>query len=79
MADQSPFTLEDRIVTSTWVHERRSTGDTLDTISAEFKKGFKKNSSTGKTMSKWESKLLGTGNAKDTSRSGRPVKLRESC
>ncbi|XP_076372319.1 uncharacterized protein LOC143257479 [Tachypleus tridentatus] len=28
MADVSPFTLEERIVTSTWVHERKNTGDT---------------------------------------------------
>ena len=30
-------------------------------------------------MSKWESKLFETGNAKDASRLERPVKRRESC
>ena len=52
MADQNSFILDERIVTRTWV-ERHNTGDALDTISAEFKERFKKNSSTRKTMSKW--------------------------
>ena len=79
MADRSPFTFEERIVTSMWVHERHNTGDTLDTISANFKERFKKNPPTRKTMSNWESKLFETGYTKDASRSGRPVKCRELC
>jgi len=79
MADQNPVSPEERIVTSTWVHERHNTGDTLDTVSAKFEERFKKNPPICKTMSKWESKLFKTGSAKDASRSGRPVKRRESC
>jgi len=41
VADRSRFTLEERIVTSTWVHERHNTWDTLDTISAKFEERFK--------------------------------------
>jgi len=52
MADQSPFTLEEQTVKSTWVHEHHNTGDTLDTISAKFEKKFKMNPPTCKTMSK---------------------------
>ena len=52
MADQSPFTFEERIVTSTWVHERHNTGDILNLISAKFKQRFEKNPPTRKTMSK---------------------------
>ena len=58
MADQSPFTIEDRIVTSPWVHQRHNTDDTLNTISAKFKERFEKNPPTRKMMSKWESKLF---------------------
>ena len=79
MADQIPFKLEEQIVTSTWVNERHNTGDTLNTISAKFEERFKKNLPTRETMSKWESKLFETGNAKDASRSGKTVKRRESC
>ena len=84
MAGQSLFTLEERIVTSTWVHERHNTGDTLDIISAKFKEKFKKNPPTRKAMSKWESKLFETGDIKrmfrktskalSKTRVGRPVK-----
>ena len=79
IADESPFTLEERIVTSTWVHERNNTGDTMDTISGKFRERFNKNPPTRKTMSNWESKLFETGNIKNAPRSGRPVKRRESC
>ena len=46
MADESPFTLEECIVTSTWVHEHNNTGDTLDTISGKFRERFNKNPPT---------------------------------
>ena len=71
MSDQSPSILEERNVTSTWIRERHNTGDTLDSKSAKYKERFRKNPPTHKTMSKWESKLFETGNAKDASRLGR--------
>jgi len=43
MADESPYTLEERIVTSAWVLERHRTGDTLDKICGKFTERFKKN------------------------------------
>ena len=77
--DQGQFTLEERIVTSTSVHEPHNAGDTLNAINEKFKERFKKNPPTRQTMSKWESKLFEIGNAKNASRSGRPMKHRESC
>ena len=62
MADQSPFTLEERIVTSTCVHERYNTGDTQNKISVKFENRFKKNLPTRKTISRWECKMFETGN-----------------
>ena len=79
MADQNPFTLEERIVTSTWVHERHNTGNTLDAIRAKFKGRFEKNPPKRKTMSQWKSKLFEARNAKDASRLEKPVKRPESC
>ncbi|XP_076336936.1 uncharacterized protein LOC143239598 isoform X1 [Tachypleus tridentatus] len=49
MADVSPFTLEKRIVTSTWVHERKNTGDTLDTITVKFRERLNKDPQTCQT------------------------------
>jgi len=43
VADESPFALEERIVTSTWVHERYNTGDTLNVVSGKLGERFKKN------------------------------------
>ena len=71
--------LEERIVTSTWIHERNNTGDTLDTISGKFRERFYKNPPTPKTMSNLERKLFKTGNIKDAPRSGRPPVNVESC
>ena len=79
MADQSAFSFEERMVTITRVQERHNTGDTLNTISVKLKERFQKNPPTRKTTSKWESKLLETGNAKNASRSERPMKRLESC
>ena len=79
MADQNPFTYKERIVARTWVHERHNTGDIMDTLSAKSNERFKKNQPKRQTMSKWESKLFETGNAKGASRSGRSVKHQELC
>ena len=71
VADESPYTLEERMVTSALVHERLNTGNSLDKISRKFRERFKKNSPTRKTMWNWERKLFKTGNMKNASRSGR--------
>ena len=75
MADQSPFTLEERIVTSMWI-DMNTTVLVIPwiLISAKFEERFKKNPPTCKIMSKWEIKLFETGNVKDTFHSRRPVK-----
>ena len=75
MANETPYILEERIVTKVWVYERHNTGDTLD----KSRERFKKNPPTRKTMSNREKKTFETGNMKNASRSRRPMTRIKSC
>ncbi|KAJ8868442.1 hypothetical protein PR048_029958 [Dryococelus australis] len=72
MADQSPLTLEERIITAVWVHERPHSGKTLREVFRDFLNIFDKVPPTKATVLSWERKLFATGNMKNSPRSGRP-------
>lgn len=40
MADQSPFTVEQRLVTAVWLHERPYTRNTMETVKVKFHEDF---------------------------------------
>jgi hypothetical protein len=38
--DQSPYTIEQRLVTAVWLHERPYSGDTMETVKVKFRDRF---------------------------------------
>jgi hypothetical protein len=38
--DQSPYTIEQRLVTAVWLHERPYSGDTMKTVKVKFRDRF---------------------------------------
>ena len=77
--DTSPYTLEERILCSTWTHERPISGDSIKTIRDRFSARFHKEAPLKAALLKWERKLFLTGNIKDAPRSGRPKTRIEQC
>ena len=79
MADTSDYTIEERIVASTWIHERPRTGKTLEQVRTDFDLRFGRNAPPKRTLLRWEQKLFATGSIKDKQRSGRPSTRGEQC
>jgi hypothetical protein len=79
MADQSNYSIEERIVMSTWVHERLNTGKTIHVLRDDFQIRFIKVAPPKMTMLRWERKIFSTGRVKDRPRSGRLPKRHEKC
>ena len=71
MSDLSPFSLEERILMSVWVHERDRTGKSLKTLFEEFRQRFNKQPPSKPTVLNWERKMFKQGIIKDCPRSGR--------
>lgn len=40
MADHSPFTIEQRLTTAVWLHDRPHTGNTVETVKLKFCERF---------------------------------------
>jgi len=61
MADESTFTVEVRVVTSTWAHVRPHTGKTKSDFRNDFTVRFNKAAPSTMTILGWEKKHLQTG------------------
>jgi hypothetical protein len=79
MARQSIYSIEERIVMSTWVHERLNTEKKIHVLRDDFQTRFNKVGSPKMTMLRWERKLFSTGSVKDRPRSGWLSKRHEKC
>ncbi|KAK5644610.1 hypothetical protein RI129_005910 [Pyrocoelia pectoralis] len=78
-AHASDYTIEERIVTSTWVHERPRTGKTLEQVRTDYQLRFGREPPSNRTLLRLEQKLFPTGSVKDKPRSGRPSTGWEQC
>jgi hypothetical protein len=72
MAEQSPFTIEERLIMAVWVHERPQTGRNLKEVFQTFQRRFNEKHPTKVTALAWERKLFASGSIKDSPRSRRP-------
>ena len=79
MCDQSPYSIEQRLVVAVWLHERHHTGDTIESVKAKFTDRFGINPPRKATMLGWEKRAFAMGSVKDLPRGGRPIKRRETC
>ncbi|KAG7164162.1 hypothetical protein Hamer_G014295 [Homarus americanus] len=72
MADTSVFSIEERLVASVWVHERKRNGKTMADIQTDFSERFGKDPPSIQTLTTWEKKVFESGSVLDKKRSGRP-------
>jgi hypothetical protein len=72
MADQNPFTIEERLIMAVWVNERPQTGQNLKEVFQTFQRRFNKEPPTKAAALAWERKLFASGSIEDSPRSGRP-------
>jgi hypothetical protein len=56
--DQSPYTIEQRLVTAVWLHERPYSGDTMEAVKVKFRDHFGVEPPRKATMLGWENSLL---------------------
>ena len=54
MADTSSYSIEERLVASVWVHERKHTGQTMSQVIAAFREWFNKAPPRRATLLHWE-------------------------
>lgn len=73
MCDTSNYTIEQRIIASTWVHERDVTGKSITDIKHDFMQRFQRPCPGKMTLTRWAKKLFTTGCIKDKKRTGRQV------
>lgn len=73
IADDSKYTLEQKIVSAVWVHEKPKNRQTWRDIENNFKARFDMLPPTRSTLMKWERKLFTEGCIEDKEKSGRPV------
>ena len=69
--DLSPYSIEERLVASVWVHERTRMGNNMNDIRRMFSNRFGKAAPTRVNLYLWERKAFRTGSVKDAPRSGR--------
>nr|XP_032808374.1 uncharacterized protein LOC116941401 [Petromyzon marinus] len=78
--DTSAYSVEERLVASVWVHERRHTGDTLAGLRTRFVARFGREAAPTKaSLLKWERKTFATGSVRDLPRCGRASTRRATC
>jgi hypothetical protein len=73
-SDQSPYTIEQRLVTAVWLH-----GDTMETAKVTFRDRFGVEPPRKATVLGWGKHAFATGSVKDRPRGGRPITRRETC
>ncbi|CAH0397238.1 unnamed protein product [Chilo suppressalis] len=74
IVDTSNFSIEERLVTAVWVHERKRTNTGMNQIKQDFRLRFGREPPAKNTLLAWERKLFATGSVRDAPRPGRPVK-----
>ncbi len=78
MSDQSPYSIEERLVASVWVHQRNLVGWTWATLRSKFEEQFRKTAPKKERLKKWEIKAFRTGSVLDLKRCGRPITRQQS-
>lgn len=73
MSDQSPYTIEERLVASVWMHERVRNNQKVPIIRRKFEERFGKPAPTPRVLREWEKKVFETGSVLDAPRCGRPT------
>lgn len=73
MSDQSPYTIEERLVASVWMHERNRNNQKVPIIRRKFEERFEKPAPTPRVLREWEKKVFETGCVLDAPRCGRPT------
>ena len=79
MTDSSSFTIEERLITSVWVHDRFINNISMEEIQSNFTKRFGKPPPTRANLYLWEKKAFETGSVLDRERSGRPSTRTDAC
>ncbi|XP_014780205.1 uncharacterized protein LOC106876238 [Octopus bimaculoides] len=72
MSDQSPYTIEERLVAAVWMHDRVLNNKKIPEIRRLFQERFGKPSPTPRILREWEKKVFETGSVLDAPRCGRP-------
>jgi hypothetical protein len=63
--DQTPNTIEQRLVTAVWLHERPYSGDTMETVKVKFRDRFGVESPRKAIILGWGKRAFATGSVKD--------------
>jgi hypothetical protein len=71
--DHSPYTIEQRLATAVWLHERPYSSDTMETVKVKFRDRFGVEPPRKATMLGWEKCAFATGSVKDGPRGGVPT------
>ena len=71
-SDQSNYTIEERVITAVWFHEKELDCFSIEEIRHKFIDRFDRAPPALSTMQSWSRKLFETGNILDLPRSGRP-------
>lgn len=79
MTDTSEYTVEQRVVVSTWAHERPHTNETMTAVRQRFVDRFGIPAPPKITILRWEKKLFTLGSVTDKPRSGRKVTRQDTC
>ena len=77
MCDQSPYSIEERLVASVWMHERVLNHQKIPEIRRHFEERFGKSAPTPRVLREWEKKVFESGSVLDASRCGRPATTAE--
>ncbi|GAB1600301.1 eukaryotic translation initiation factor 1b-like isoform X1 [Argonauta hians] len=72
MSDQSPYSIEERLIASVWMHERVRNREKVPEIRRAFEQRFGKQAPTPRILREWEKKVFETGSVLDAARCGRP-------
>jgi hypothetical protein len=77
--DQNPYTIEQRLVTAVWLHERPYSGDTMETVQVKFQDRFGVEPLRRATVLGCKKCAFATGSIKDCPRGGQPITRWETC
>ena len=72
MADESPYTIEYRVLAATWLHESDGTVADVREVKSKLRNRFGIQPPDARVMKSWSVKLFSSGSILDKSRSGRP-------
>lgn len=73
MCDQSPYTIEERLIAAVWMHDRVRDKKKIPEVQRMFQARFNKQAPTARILREWEKKVFETGSVLDAPRCGRPA------